>query len=510
MPRRRPTYDLDRDNDPAGAQPVDDGAIAAGRETDARRERPSLRPRSTDAQEAARAARPARAADPVRSRERNAEERRDEEERLATEQREREQDVLSTGGIRQGSALRPEAEDYERAQPIGPAEAESAGERSEDTDPYAAEGIRFGSLVLRPSVETGIRVTDNVNLTPDKESSVLSETTLRLEAESDGSAGTAALDGFLTYEKSISGPEVSEPEGGVEATATYDLTRELRINASVRYAGEYEGAEAPYSPGVDFTESSFEHTYGSSLGIEKYDGRLRYSITGEAERTVYSDVETSSGTVSQEDRNSSLLNLRLRGGYEISPALIPFAELEVGRRFYDNEFDAGGFERSADRYALRGGVQFDLSDKLSGEIAIGYLTERSDDDRLADVEGLSLEGQVAWSPMRGTDVTLGLRTDVEGATTLGASGSILHGLDLTVARRLRADLELSAEFSAERRDYVETDDEDTILSAELGATYWINRSAALIGRIAHERQSSTLPGRDYQANSAFLGLRLQR
>ncbi|WP_158215826.1 outer membrane beta-barrel protein [Notoacmeibacter marinus] len=505
-PRRRPVFGStgeDRTSTP------DEGAIAAGRETEARPERPSFRSRPTDAQQSARPARPSRAADPAVSRQRNAEERRDEEERLVQEEREREQEALSTGGIRQGSTLTPDAEDYERAQPVGAALAQSAGERRDETDPYEAEGIRFGNLILRPSVETGIRVTDNVDLTPQKESAVLSETTLRLEAEADGAESIATIDGFLTYEKALSGPDLSEPEGGVEAVASYNLTRELRLNGSVRYAGDYEGAEAPYSPGVSFTESSFEHSFGSTLGIEKYAGPLRYSITGEADRTVYSDVDTATGTVSQDDRNSSLLNLRLRGGYEISPALIPFAELEVGRRFYDNEVDADGFEHSADRYALRGGVRFDLSDKLSGEIAVGYLTERPDDSRLADVDGWSVEGQVAWSPMRGTDITLGLRTDVEGATTLGASGSLLRGVDLTVSRRLRADLELSAELTAERRDYVATDDEDTILSAEIGATYWMNRSAAIIGRLAHERQTSTLPGRDYRANSAFLGLRLQ-
>lgn len=509
IPRERPRFSPSAEED--GIVPErDPAAIAAGRETEARSERPSIRPSPTEPLEAAEAARPARAADPVGSRQRNADDRRNERERQAAEERRRERDALSTGGIRQGSAIRPDADDFRRAEAIGPAPAASAGERRDDSNPYEADGIRFGNLILRPSVETGITVTDNVNATPDKESAVLSETTLRLEAESEDADHTATIDGFLTYEKSISGPDLSEPEGGIEASAAYNLTRELRLNASLRYAGEYEGAEAPYSPGVSFTESSFEQSFGSSFGIEKYDGPLRYAITAEADRTVYSDVDTATGTVSQEDRNESLLNLKLRGGYEISPALVPFAELEVGRRFYDNRTDAGGFERSANRYALRGGVQFDLSDKLSGEIAAGYLTERPDDERLTRAEGLSVEGQINWSPTRGTDVSLGLRTDVEGGTSLGASGSILRGIDLTVSRRLRADLELAADLTVERRDYAETGDEDTILTAELGATYWLNRSAAIIGRIAHERQSSTLPDRDYQANSAFLGLRLQR
>jgi hypothetical protein len=38
----------------------------------------------------------------------------------------------------------------------------------------------------------------------------------------------------------------------------------------------------------------------------------------------------------------------------------------------------------------------------------------------------------------------------------------------------------------------------------------MNRYAGLTGWLRHESQKSNLPGRDYDANSVFLGLRLQR
>ena len=40
--------------------------------------------------------------------------------------------------------------------------------------------------------------------------------------------------------------------------------------------------------------------------------------------------------------------MTLRAGYEISPALTPFIETEVGRRLYELRQDSAGYARSSD------------------------------------------------------------------------------------------------------------------------------------------------------------------
>jgi hypothetical protein len=60
------------------------------------------------------------------------------------------------------------------------------------------------------------------------------------------------------------------------------------------------------------------------------------------------------------------------------------------------------------------------------------------------------------------------------------------------------------------RDYSGSSAHDLLLTAEVGATWWLNRYAGITGRLRHESQKSDLEGRDYDANSVFLGLRLQR
>src|SRR5690606_12533316 len=147
--------------------------------------------------------------------------------------------------------------------------------------------------------------------------------------------------------------------------------------------------------------------------MSKDAGPLRFGVTGALMRQTFDDAELADGSiVSQRERDSTLATATLRAGYALSPALAPFVEAEIGRRFHDHERDSAGYARSADHYALRAGVEIDLGEKLNGEIAAGWLTERPDDPRLSDVSGLSLATNLRWSPVRGTTVALFASTAV--------------------------------------------------------------------------------------------------
>jgi hypothetical protein len=234
-------------------------------------------------------------------------------------------------------------------------------------------------------------------------------------------------------------------------------------------------------------------------------------VSGDVERNVYGDAELADGTIlSQDDRDSTLATVSLRAGYEISPALRPFVELEAGRRLYDERLDDSGYARSADRYAARAGVELDLSEKLRGEFSAGWLSERPDDSRLDAISGLTLEGNMAWSPVRGTIVELSGSTAVEGTTTAGDTGSLLYSASLALRRELRSNLTGVALVGADWRDYAGSGDSDLVLRGEAGLTWWMNRYAGLTGRVRHEIQQSTLPDRDYEETSIYLGLTLQR
>lgn len=389
--------------------------------------------------------------------------------------------------------------------------AEPAGDRSRQAkeDPYAPLGLRVGTFRVVPVLEQGLEWTSNANEVPDGESALLSATTLRLTAVSDWSRHTATFNAYGTYRKTVSGAEVSDFEGGVKAGLQLDLAEGLRGLASLAYTIAPEAASSP-ALDVNVVERPLRQTIDGTVALAKDVGKLRLGIAGDVSRDQYGDAELAGGgTLSQSDRDSTLYALRLRSGYAISPAITPFVEGEVGRRIYDETHDANGYARSATRIGARAGVALDLREKLTGEASLGWISEDPDDARLATISGLSVDANLAWSPVRGTVVRLNGTTAVETTTTPGETGSLLYRGELSVEREIRSNLSSELLFGAEWRDYT-AGGNDLVLFGEAGLTWWLNRNLGVTGRLRHERLDSSLPGRDYDVSSVFLGMKLQR
>ncbi|MBX9465911.1 MAG: outer membrane beta-barrel protein [Aquamicrobium sp.] len=382
--------------------------------------------------------------------------------------------------------------------------------RTPDENPYAPLGLRLGTFIVTPTLEQGIGWTSNANLSPDGEGSTFSETALRLNAISDWSRHSATIDADVSYRKSLSGQEISEVEGGVAGQLRLDLADQWSAFVGGGYRVRPESASSPETI-EDAVSRPIRHTFTGNAGVERDLGPLRLRLAGDVIRETYGDATLSGGgALPQDDRDTTLALMRMRAGYEISPALRPFVEAEIGRRSFDEEFDRNGYRRSADRYGLRAGVEVDIQEKLRGEISAGWVSENPEDERLQTMSGLSLAANLAWSPVRGTTVALDASTEVEGSTIPGKTGSLYHSASLSVSRELRHNLTGSVLAGIGWRDYFGHDESDLVLRSEASLTWWLNRYAGITGRASHEVQRGTLPDRDYDETRLYLGMTFQR
>ncbi|BCH07797.1 hypothetical protein MesoLj131c_20550 [Mesorhizobium sp. 131-3-5] len=386
---------------------------------------------------------------------------------------------------------------------------EGQNKKAED-DPFAPTGVKWGSFVIRPSIEQGLTATTNGDSSSAGTSALLSETALRFAAVSDWRENSATIDGYGLFRETVSGYRVHDAQGRIEGQLNVDLDNELRAIAKLGYEAVPETASSPNAIAGVSTQP-LRQTIDGSLGVEKAVGKMQYTLTGAVSHDFYGDAELSDGTtLSQKDQDNTLYTATLRTGYEISPALTPFTEIEVGRRAYDQRIDNEGFERSSTRLGARAGLQLDMGEKLSGEFSAGWLREAIDDKSLEAISGATVNADLKWSPERGTTIGLTGKTTVETTTTAGESGDILYSGRLTAERQIRANLTANAALGLDWRDYVGIDGHDRILSAETGLTWWLNRYAGLTSRVRTEKLTSNLPGRDYTANSIYLGLKVQR
>lgn len=416
----------------------------------------------------------------------------------------------ATGSIRAAPVDADEQARNDAAQPTNErvsAIGRSGGRREED--PYAPPGLRLGTLTVLPTLEQGLTGTTNADYSSDGESAILSETSLRLFALDERGSQSATFEAFGTLRESISGASVSEFELGARG----EIERELRGGYTALASLGYEvGPEDAATP-VDIAgaeDRPLKHDFEAGLGLEKDVGRLRLGMFGDLTREQYADAELTDGsTLSQRERNSTLALLRLRTGYELSPALVPFVEAEIGRRFYDRRVDSAGYERSATRLGARAGLALDLREKLSGEVAAGWIREDFDDARLAPISGPGVTAALEWSPLRGMLARLDGETIVEGTTDAGDSGSILYSAAAALEHDLRANLTGELYAGAGWRDYSGGGHELT-LAGQAGLTWWMNRYAGIVGRLRHERLTSDLDDRDYERSSVYLGMRVRR
>ncbi|HEV7437100.1 MAG TPA: outer membrane beta-barrel protein, partial [Pseudorhizobium sp.] len=276
---------------------------------------------------------------------------------------------------------------------------------------------------------------------------------------------------------------------------------------SAGYDFEREDNSDPNAIGGASSQSTV-HQFRSGITLERDAGILRGLAGLGVNREIYGDAKLQDGSnLDLSDRDRTTADGRLRLGYEISPALIPFVEIRGGRTFYDERQDAGGYERSSWIYGARGGVEVDLGEKLRGELGAGYEWVDYDDRRLETLDGVALDGRLNWSPRRGTDLDLALRTTLQDAASAGSNGWVEYNLAATLTHQLRHNLIGRLTGGATQREFPHAADETTWIT---GAGLTWNLSRYLEMTTALEYELTDRVGTDTRTLRAGLGLTLRR
>lgn len=364
--------------------------------------------------------------------------------------------------------------------------------RKPEPNPAAEEtpGISIGTFVLRPTV------TQSINTETQKDAGIKQtrgflETDLHATMTSDWALHQLTVTTDGAWQKNVSGEGEEQPDFRIDGDLRLDLPEDTTAHIIGGYHFYREDTDDPNAI-QNADQQSDVQEFSTGASIERDFGILRGSTAIDVSRTIYSDATLSDGTtVSLADRNETSGTIRGRIGYELSPALIPFIEGNVGKTVYDESIDSAGFRRSGDSYGAKVGVELDLGEKLRGEVGVGYQTATFDDDRLSDIDAAVVDAQLFWSPLRGTDVNIGLLTSINPSTTAGESGYVSHALTTGVTHQLRDNLTGTVLGGIIYRDYPSdspTSDE-TVYTTSAGLTWNINRYLDMTSTIGYELTS---------------------
>jgi hypothetical protein len=155
------------------------------------------------------------------------------------------------------------------------------------------------------------------------------------------------------------------------------------------------------------------------------------------------------------------------------------------------------------------GATFDMPRRLVGEIAIGYLTRTYKDPTLPNLEGMLLDASLIWTATGLTTVKLNTKTTAGETTLPGVAGVLSQDYSLQVDHAFRRWLIGTARIAYGRDDYIGSIREDDRYSASAGIAYKLTRAWQIKGELRQEWLKSNIPGNDYTASIAQIGLRWQ-
>jgi hypothetical protein len=371
-------------------------------------------------------------------------------------------------------------------------------------------GIPIGTFVLRPSVTQSINTetTKDGNTTQRR---AFLETDAAATLTSDWGRHQLTVTSEGAWQKNVSGEGEEQPSFKINSDLRLDLPDDTTAHLTAGYNFYREDTDDPDAI-ANAAQQSDVQEFSAGASVQRDFGILRGTTALALTRSIYSDAKLSNGTtVSLSDRNQTTGTLRGRVGYELSPALIPFIEANIGRTVYDETQDSAGYERSGHSYGAKAGVEVDLGEKLKGEVGVGYEMADFEDSRLSSIDTATLDASLLWSPIRGTDVNLDLQTSIQPSTTAGESGYVSHALTTTVTHQLHDNLVGTMIGGVIWRDYPtdSTINDELVYTAATGLTWNINRYLDLTSTLGYEL-TTRKEGSDSQQWRAGVGLKLKR
>lgn len=373
-----------------------------------------------------------------------------------------------------------------------------------------AAGFRVGTFIIRPSVAQGIGVENTKSGSTSTTRSFL-QTTGRADIISDWSLHELSISARGVWQTNISGSGETRPTANVDSRLRLDVDRLTTANLTALYTFARESSTDPNSV-VGASVQSGIHTFRGGAEVTREFGKFRGTVGGTLTRTVYTAATLADGSLlSMRDRNQTTGEARLRLGYEISPALIPFVEASIGRSISDQTLDRNGYNRNANIYAAKAGVELDFTEKLRGEVSTGYRQVRYFDARLAKIDAFTVDGRIDWSPIRGTDIGVALTTGVEPSTTAGVSGSTYYGITTTVTQQMIDNLVARLSGGTTFRHFAPTGiaSDQTEWAATAGLTWSLSRYVELSGTVGWN-YTDVKTGTDTRSWSALAEIRVKR
>jgi hypothetical protein len=250
----------------------------------------------------------------------------------------------------------------------------------------------------------------------------------------------------------------------------------------------------------------------------------RISVKGgmNAMRYDYEDNPTSLGTtLEMSSRNRWEYTPSIRLGYEIQPEYEAFAKFTYKDEDYDKLVLTNGagtaFERDSNGYNALGGMAFDLTGLITGDVSVGYLHRSYNDARLPNISGINGFVNLKWRPTSLTTVQGSVSHDIKETTQAGVSGYLATGLGLNVEHELVRNILMKAGANYANNEYQGFDPNTTtienrknrnedVYGGNVGVKYLLNSNLSTDLSYKYQSRDVNYVDTNYEVHEVMLNL----
>jgi hypothetical protein len=239
---------------------------------------------------------------------------------------------------------------------------------------------------------------------------------------------------------------------------------------------------------------------------------LRLSANASAARIDYADVTLAEGVVlDARELNRKVYQGGLRADYAVTPNMAVLLTGTLGQVDYGSPLFAQIPDRSIRRAELLGGLSFEFTDLLRGEMAIGYIDQSFTSGGAMGFSGLGGRAQLEYQPTRLTSIRVDASRTIQDAGNPLAPSFRRTRFGVRVDHELLRQLLLTATVDYERAQFQLPMLTERRPHAGLSGQYLLNRHVTVFARYDHLRVTSRPAsiGRRFSDNIVSVGALLK-
>ncbi|WPZ37236.1 outer membrane beta-barrel protein (plasmid) [Thalassobaculum sp. OXR-137] len=371
---------------------------------------------------------------------------------------------------------------------------------------FQPKGVELGQFLLFPSIEVGQEYNSNVFATKedvrgDFATRVIGKARLRSRFREHALSAGAEVEQYSYWKYT----DDSHLRAESFLDGRYDFSKDWEANAFLQAFKRTEDRGSPDDAGGNEPTPIYGLT--TRLGTRWADGGFTYGVTGQGDRRIFGDVDTSNGTeINNSDRDRWEYQVTGRTEYEMFPGYAAIAQVSANTRQYDDEFDDDGVDRSSYGFRAYTGIGVDITQVIRGDFLVGYLQQNYDDERLSDPSGPAIKASFNWTPSRITLVVPSIERTVQETTTTNASSIISNRGSLLVRHELQRNIVLTGYAAATYEEFEGVDREDTTYEARARFLWALAPEYYVGGEIGYRLRDSSNDRSSYDQTVATVRL----